>query len=123
MTRPDQQHLGHPEGGTWCGNGQRPSEAVAALRPRVPVCAACHIKAMHDRAERQAWAGVRLEAVVRAARTGTPTNPHAWAEGYAEAMAHILNALETVSWDEFLAHLAAPHAARRAQDVEGGATP
>ena len=118
MTGPDEQHLCLPAGGTWCGEGDTPGEAVAALRPRVPVCAACHIKAMHYRAERQAWAGARLEAILAALRTGTPTNPHAWAEGYAEAMAHILNALEAVSWDEFLAHLAAPHAARPARELE-----
>ena len=106
MTGPDQQHLCIPAGGTWCGEGDTPGEAVAALRPRVPVCAVCHIKAMHYRADRQAWAEVRVEAVLTAAQTGTPTNPHSWAEGYAEAMEHILDTLADVSWSEFLARQA-----------------
>lgn len=107
MTRPECQHLARGNGGTWCGDPDADFGGIGlALRLRVPVCAVCHMKAMHYRAERQASAEARLEAVLTAARTGTPTNPHAWAEGYAEAMAHILDALEAVVWD-----------------AEGGATP
>ena len=95
MTRPECQHLARGDGGTWCGDPDPDFGGIGlALRPRVPVCAVCHMKAMHYRAERQASAEARLEAILTAARTGTPTNPHAWAEGYAEAVAHILNALE-----------------------------
>jgi hypothetical protein len=44
-----QQHAGHPAGGTWCGVTNDPG--VADVRPRVPVCADCHIKAMRHRAD------------------------------------------------------------------------
>lgn len=37
----------HPDGGTWCGKGDIPSPEAAEIRPRIPVCACCHIKAMH----------------------------------------------------------------------------
>ncbi len=98
--RPECQHLARGDGGTWCGDPDAEFGGIGlALRPRVPVCAVCHMKAMHYRADRQAWAEGRLEAVLRAAQTGTPTNPHAWAEGYAEAMARILDTLEAVVWD------------------------
>lgn len=126
MTRPECQHLTRADGGTWCGDPDTDFGSIGlALRPRVPVCAVRHIKAMHYRAERQAWAEARVAATLTAAQVGTPTNPHAWAEGYAEAVAHILGALEVVSWSEFLTSLArkADDTARRAQDTEGGATP
>ena len=44
-----QQHAGHPAGGTWCGVTNDPG--VADVRPRVPVCAVCHMKAMRHRAD------------------------------------------------------------------------
>lgn len=47
----------------------------------------------HYKANRDALAA-KLEAVRMAAQTGTPTNPHAWADGYAEAMTHILGVLD-----------------------------
>ena len=46
-----QQHLGHPDGGAWCGAAVTNDPGVADIRPRVPVCAVCHIKAMHYRAD------------------------------------------------------------------------
>ena len=52
MTVPySQQHLLHPKGGTWCGADVANDPGVADVRPRVPVCADCHIKAMHYRAD------------------------------------------------------------------------
>ena len=47
----------------------------------------------HYKANRDALAA-KLEAVRTAAQTGAPTNPHAWADGYAEAMTHILGILD-----------------------------
>ena len=57
-----QQHVGHPAGGTWCGATNDPG--VVDIRPRVPVCAACHMKAMHYRADdgrKQRGRAVRAE--------------------------------------------------------------
>ena len=49
--QPVVQHLWNPmTDQTWCGGGERTTESMAEARPRVPVCAYCHIKAMHWRA-------------------------------------------------------------------------
>ena len=64
--RAGQQHLGHPAGGTWCGADVTDDPEVAAIRPRIPVCAACHIKAMHYRADLLDRAEVRLTHMAEA---------------------------------------------------------
>ena len=83
MTAPyyQDEHLGHPDGGTWCGATNDPG--VADVRPRVPVCAACHIKAMHARtaiveAARE-WAKADRE-VVAAIGQGGPNHWRRWAD-------------------------------------------
>lgn len=57
---PTFQHLPNPlvDGTpTWCGE---PHELMAAkIRPRLPVCAECHMKAMHHHADRATEAEAR----------------------------------------------------------------
>ena len=68
MTRPECQHLARGDGGTWCGDPDAEFGGIGlALRPRVPVCAVCHMKAMHYRADREAAAESAL-AHMREAR-------------------------------------------------------
>lgn len=61
-----QQHLWHPEGGAWCSADVAHDPEVAGVRPRVPVCAVCHIKAMHYRADLQHAAEAQLAHMTEA---------------------------------------------------------